>query len=66
MKELLFRHLTHGFGPLYDQASEKLILGSFPSSSPANASWSLERLTEAWREALLGGDSEETSCIAPQ
>lgn len=24
-----------------------------PSTSPANASWSLERLIEAWREALL-------------
>ena len=24
-----------------------------PSTSPANAAWSLQRLTEAWREALL-------------
>ncbi|MBR3436939.1 MAG: DNA-deoxyinosine glycosylase [Lachnospiraceae bacterium] len=26
-----------------------------PSTSPANAAWSLEKLTEAWREALLFG-----------
>ena len=25
-----------------------------PSSSPANAAWSLSALTEAWREALFG------------
>ena len=25
-----------------------------PSTSPANAAWSLEKLTEAWREALIG------------
>lgn len=25
-----------------------------PSTSPANAAWSLERLTEAWRAAILG------------
>ncbi len=25
-----------------------------PSSSPANAAWSLERLTEAWRQELCG------------
>jgi G:T/U-mismatch repair DNA glycosylase len=24
-----------------------------PSTSPANAAWSLERLTEAWREELV-------------
>lgn len=27
----LSEHLTHGFGPLYDENSEILILGSFPS-----------------------------------
>ena len=31
MKEKTWQHLTHGFGPLYDEDSEVLILGSFPS-----------------------------------
>ena len=31
MKEKVWQHLTHGFGPLYDADSEVLILGSFPS-----------------------------------
>ena len=31
MKEKTWQHLTHGFGPLYDEYSEVLILGSFPS-----------------------------------
>lgn len=29
-------------------------LVKLPSTSPANAAWSLERLTKAWREAILG------------
>ena len=28
-----------------------------PSTSPANAAWSLERLTEAWRGAIFPGDT---------
>lgn len=36
---------THGNKP-------KLV--KLPSTSPANAAWSLGRLTEAWREAVLG------------
>ena len=31
MKAKTWQHLTHGFGPLYDEDSEVLILGSFPS-----------------------------------
>lgn len=31
MTNKLYSHLTHGFGPLYDECSETLILGSFPS-----------------------------------
>lgn len=30
-----------------------------PSTSPANAAWSLERLTERWREALLAALTAE-------
>lgn len=30
-----------------------------PSTSPANAAWSLDALTERWREALLPPDPEE-------
>ena len=43
---------------LYRRYTEKLTGRSaevLPSTSPANAAWSLERLTDAWREALLGG-----------
>ena len=31
MKQKDWQHLTHGFGPLYNEDSEILILGSFPS-----------------------------------
>ena len=37
----------------YDQGLDrKLII--LPSTSPANAAWSLQRLAQAWREALNG------------
>lgn len=29
-----------------------------PSTSPANAAWSTERLTAAWQDALIGGEHE--------
>lgn len=32
-----------------------------PSTSPANAAWSLERLTEAWREILIPLQSPQAS-----
>lgn len=32
-------------------------LVKLPSTSPANAAWSLERLTDTWREAILGEGS---------
>ena len=31
MPNRIYSHLTHGFGPLYDESSDTLILGSFPS-----------------------------------
>ena len=36
-----------------------------PSTSPANAVWSLQRLTEAWREAILreNGQNDESNPI---
>ncbi len=31
-----------------------------PSTSPANATWSLERLIQAWKEEIIDNDLEET------
>lgn len=31
MKDIAYKHLEHGFGPVYDSDSRILILGSFPS-----------------------------------
>lgn len=55
--------IQHPIQPVYDSRSRILILGSFPSvksreaiclpsTSPANAAWTLEKLTEAWRIIL--------------
>ena len=42
----------HPFPPLYDKDSKVLILGSFPSTSPANAAWSLDRLVKVWKAEI--------------
>ena len=87
-----YEHIVHSFEPVYDKASEILILGTLPSvksrentnitriyangnkagqlykryqfpvtgieamvlpsTSPANAAWSLERLCKAWHVIL--------------
>ena len=36
----------------YDQALDKKLI-ILPSTSPANASWPLHRLSQAWKEALI-------------
>ena len=64
-----WQHLTHGFGPLYDEASEVLILGSFPSvksreqaffyGHPQNRFWKI--IAALYGEPVPGTDaSEET------
>lgn len=40
--------IVHPIPPVFDGQSEILILGSFPSTSPANAAWSIDRLVDAW------------------
>ena len=58
------QHVVHSFGPLYNDALSKKIYDKYqlgrtgiptirmPSTSPANAAWSLERLVEEWRKYL--------------
>ena len=69
MSKNVWQHLTHGFGPLYDEASEVLILGSFPSvksreqaffyGHPQNRFWRI--IAALYGEPVPGtGTSEET------
>ncbi len=37
-----------------------------PSTSPANAAWSLERLTEAWAKLLCEPAAQEAACASVQ
>ena len=64
-----WQHLTHGFGPLYDDQSEVLILGSFPSvksreqaffyGHPQNRFWKI--IAALYGEPVPGTDaSRET------
>ena len=38
-------------------------LVKLPSTSPANAAWSLERLTKAWKKAILGEGGAERNGV---
>ena len=67
MKQMSWQHLTHGFGPLYDEDSEILILGSFPSvksreqaffyGHPQNRFWKV--IAALYEEPVPGTDASE-------
>ena len=42
--------VAHEFAPVFDEKSKVLILGTFPSTSLANAAYSLDRLMKYWGE----------------
>lgn len=50
-------HVIHPFPPLYDKDSKILILGisadTLPSTSPANAAYSLDKLIDIWSMAII-------------
>lgn len=47
-----YEHITHSFEPVYDENSRILILGTLPSTSPANAAWTFEKLCAAWGDII--------------
>lgn len=51
-KEYNHAYIKRNFGPVYDANSKILILGSFPSTSLANAAWSVDRLISGWTEII--------------
>ena len=50
---------SHEMYEKYIQPQLGIRAGCLPSTSPANAQWSLEKLTEAWSAALKNGEESE-------